>query len=218
MPSVQMRKSIVILCIILFPTLVSGQFTHEQQFMQLLRVYERSQDSIIAIGNSEEKVVFLQKSAEKAVFLYKNIDFQGDTNLLCAATYLRDACEIFAWVGSVGATLVVAPNNKMVALDGELVALDSEMVAHNGEIVAKNNLKIEKYDSTAFPIKFKIMGSQISLRYENIKPDLYLYYDALGNYYLQQKNRKGLRYVEGCYKHLGDKKKADFWRRKRWKW
>jgi hypothetical protein len=199
-----MRKSIVILCIILFPTLVSGQFTHEQQFMQLLRVYERSQDSIFSVGYSKEKVVFLQKSAEKADFLYKNMNFQGDTNLLRAATYLKDACEIYAWISDVGATLVVA--------------LDSEIVANNGEVVTKNNLKIEQYDSTAFPIKFKIMGSQIILRYENIKPDLYLYYDALGNYYLQQKNRKGLRYVEGCYKHLGDKKKADFWRRKRWKW
>jgi hypothetical protein len=190
-----MRKSIVILCIILFPTLVSGQSTHEQQFMQLLRIYERSQDSVFAIEMSDKKVVFLEKSAEKASFLYKNLDFQGDTNLLRAATYLRDACEMYAWVGSVGATLMVAQNRK---------------VAHDRAI--------EKYDSTTFPIKFKIMGTQIILRYENIKPDLYLYYDALGNYYLQRKSRKGLRYVEGCYKHLGDKNKAEFWRRKRWKW
>jgi hypothetical protein len=226
-----MRKSIVILCVILFPAFVLGQSTFEQQFMQLLRVYERSQDSVFAPGNNNEKRLFLAKSAENADKLYQKLILEEDTNLLNAAKYMKNACQMYAWVNDVGATLVVAPKHDGQPNNGQTQNGQPQVGQPQGlqpqvgqpqglqpQVGQPQGLPIraamEKYDSTTFPIKFKIMGVQIILRYENIKPDLYLYYDVLGNEYLTQKNRKGMRYVANRYRFLGDKNKADYWRKK----
>ena len=172
-------------------TILAQATTTEQRMMQLVRAYERAQDSVFERGRNIAKMQFLLQNVKETHQLYAVLVTEADSNTRLAAGYLNTA---ITWYAQVVQYNVLQDSASFAALQQLHTAADS----------------IDQHD---FPIRFKVLGLSIVLRYENIKPDLCLYYDCLAQAYVHQKNCDGLRYIVERYRQLADNNRVDQWKR-----
>jgi hypothetical protein len=141
---------------VLFPTLCWGQPTVEQQIMRLIRLYEQCQDSAFITGNNSQRVLLLRQCAQQSDIIRTEIQ-SADSNFLQIGHYLHTAIHIYAL--STQFTF-----NRDTASWKALWALRPV---------------VNQLDSTDFPMRFIVMKVPVVMRYNNILPDLKLYYNTV---------------------------------------
>ncbi len=141
----------------LLPAIGWGQPAKERRLMDLVRLYEQGQDSIFSPNNNPQRVVFLQKNENNARKISLELETATDTNLMVVAQYLLASVEAFSLVAQYD-------------LVHDSVSF-SQLYAHRAAI--------SHIDSTAFPLRFSVMGYQVVIRFADIRPDAVLYWQTV---------------------------------------
>ncbi len=141
----------------LLPAIGWGQPAKEPRLMALVRLYEQGQDSIFSLNNNPQRVVFLQKNETNAQSIASELATATDTNLIVVAQYLVASVEAFSLVAQYD-----------LAYDSASFA---QLYAHRATI--------SRIDSTAFPLRFSVMGYQVVIRFTDMRPDAVLYWQTV---------------------------------------
>jgi hypothetical protein len=147
----------VYILVVLSPVIGWGQSLQDKQLMQLVRLYEQSQDSVFAKHQNDKQLIFLQKNQLKSEEIWDNLQKSTDSSIQQVGAYLDMALHIYTYTTQY------------------LFYPDS---GSRAQVRALKSL-VDQYAPDRFPLRFSVMGNTVVMRYENVAPDLRLYYSNL---------------------------------------